>query len=65
MKTRTTTLLGPGLLLAGTLFLAGCDNTPVPLPPGIEEQEDAENQDRGNDQSTYRDNGQDEEQDDN
>lgn len=51
MKTRAAALLASGLLLTGALFLTGCDDTQVPAVPGIEEQEDAEDQGEDDEQS--------------
>lgn len=58
MRTHAKAVRGSGLLFTGVLLLTGCDDPQLPQAPGVEEQEDTENQ-GGN-----PDNGQDDNQDD-
>ncbi|GAA2174883.1 hypothetical protein GCM10009784_15040 [Arthrobacter parietis] len=55
MKTRTAALLGTGLLLTGALFLTGCDDTPLPQMPGVEEQDGADDQEENGEQENEQD----------
>ncbi|MBP2217343.1 hypothetical protein [Arthrobacter sp. CAN_C5] len=55
MKTRTTALLSAGLLLTGTVFLTGCNDTPLPQMPGVEEQDGGEEQGENGDQDNEKD----------